>query len=67
MAKSRHRYKSASIYTTLFYKAFINIWSNDVTDSITEYWLSFVICELKPVLPTAKAVNWLIVEHTYVR
>ncbi|OJA10018.1 hypothetical protein AZE42_10190 [Rhizopogon vesiculosus] len=35
--------KSASILTTLFYKAFINIWSDAVTDSIMEYWLSFVI------------------------
>ncbi|OJA16769.1 hypothetical protein AZE42_12086 [Rhizopogon vesiculosus] len=49
--------KSAGIHTTLFYKAFINIWSDVVTDPITEYWLSFVICELKPALPTTEAVN----------
>ncbi|OJA07537.1 hypothetical protein AZE42_08523 [Rhizopogon vesiculosus] len=59
--------KSASIHTTLFYKAFINIESDAITDTITEYCLSFVICELKPALPMAEAVNWLIVEQTYVR
>jgi hypothetical protein len=49
--------KPMSIHTTQFYKAFIDIWPDTVTDPITEHWLSFVICELKPALPTAEAVN----------
>jgi len=43
--------------------AFIDFWSDAITDPITENWPSFVICGLKP-LPAAVAVNWLIVEQT---
>jgi len=46
-------------------KVFIDIWSDAVTDPIAEHWLPVVICELKS-LPTTEAVNWLIIEQTYV-
>ncbi|OJA15213.1 hypothetical protein AZE42_12519 [Rhizopogon vesiculosus] len=32
--------KPASIHTIQFYEAFINIWSDAVTDPTTEHWLS---------------------------
>jgi len=47
-------------------EAFIDFWSDAITDPITENWPSFVICGLKP-LPAVEAVYWLIVEQTYVR
>jgi hypothetical protein len=62
--------KLASVHVTQVDEAFIDFWSDAITDPITENWPSFVICGLKP-LPTAaaeaEAVNWLIVEQTYVR
>jgi len=58
--------KLASVHITQVDEAFIDFWSDAITDPITENWPSFVICGLKP-LPAAEAVNWLIVEQTYVR
>lgn len=58
--------KLASVHMTQVDEAFIDFWSDAITDPITENWPSFVICGLKP-LPSAEAVNWLIVEQTYVR
>jgi hypothetical protein len=62
--------KLASVHVTQVDEAFIDFWSDAITDPITENWPSFVICGLKP-LPSAaaeaEAVNWLIVEQTYVR
>lgn len=58
--------KLASVHMTQVDEAFIDFWSDAITDPITENWPSFVICGLKP-LPAAEAVNWLIVEQTYVR
>jgi hypothetical protein len=58
--------KLASVHMTQVDEAFIDFWSDAITDLITENWPSFVICGLKS-LPAADAVNWLIVEQTYVR
>ncbi|OAX38409.1 hypothetical protein K503DRAFT_800479 [Rhizopogon vinicolor AM-OR11-026] len=58
--------KLRSVHMTQVDEAFIDFWSDAVTDPITQNWPSFVICGLKP-LPAAEAVNWLIVEQTYVR
>ncbi|KAG1816816.1 uncharacterized protein BJ212DRAFT_176129 [Suillus subaureus] len=58
--------KLASVHMTQVDEAFIDFWSDAITDPITENWPSFVICGLKP-LPTNEAVSWLIVEQTYVR
>lgn len=58
--------KLASVHMTQVDEAFIDFWSDAITDPITENWPSFVICGLKP-LPGKEDVSWLIVEQTYVR
>ncbi|KAG2112605.1 uncharacterized protein F5147DRAFT_771146 [Suillus discolor] len=58
--------KLASVHMTQVDEAFIDFWSDAIADPITANWPSFVICGLKP-LPAKEAVNWLIVEQTYVR
>lgn len=58
--------KLASVHMTQVDEAFIDFWSDAITDPITKNWPSFVICGLKP-LPANEAVSWLIVEQTYVR
>ena len=58
--------KLASVHVKPVDEAFIDFWSDAITDPITENWPSFVICGLKP-LPAAGTVNWLIVERTFVR
>ncbi|KAG1873775.1 hypothetical protein F4604DRAFT_754783 [Suillus subluteus] len=58
--------KLASVHMTQVDEAFIDFWSDAITDPITENWPSFVICGLKP-LPANEAVSWLVVEQTYVR
>ncbi|KAG2135354.1 uncharacterized protein EDB93DRAFT_1254271 [Suillus bovinus] len=58
--------KLASVHMTQVDEAFIDFWSDAITDPITANWPSFVICGLKP-LPAKEAVSWLIVEQVYVR
>jgi hypothetical protein len=58
--------KLASVHMAQVDEAFIDFWSDAITDPITENWPSFVICGLKP-LPAHEAISWLIVEQTYVR
>lgn len=58
--------KLASVHMAQVDEAFIDFWSDAIADPITANWPSFVICGLKP-LPAKEAVNWLIVEQTYVR
>ncbi|KAG1750436.1 uncharacterized protein EDB91DRAFT_1078472 [Suillus paluster] len=58
--------KLAGVHMAQVDEAFIDFWSDAIADPITENWPSFVICGLKP-LHANEAVNWLIIEQTYVR
>ncbi|PFH49283.1 hypothetical protein AMATHDRAFT_48836 [Amanita thiersii Skay4041] len=53
-------------------EAFIDFWSDALTDSISSNWPSFVICKLKPSVDglntaSGKKIEWLVIERSYLK
>ena len=57
--------KATVVGLTKIDEAFVDFWSDGLTDPIAADWPNFVLCRLKP-LPDMPA-QWLVIEQTFTR
>lgn len=60
--------KASQVKLTKIDEAFIDFWSDALTDPIAASWPSFVVCKLKSNVGLTfneKPINWVVIEHAY--
>ena len=58
--------KTSVVRLTKIDEAFIDFWSDGMTDPVASNWPNFVVAQLKS-LPGIESVGWLVIEQTFTR